>query len=68
MFLADVAMGKIFIPKSYSDGPFPKKGYDSVFAKAGVSGVYNNEMIVYRTDQCNLVYLVEFVPRSQLRK
>jgi poly [ADP-ribose] polymerase len=68
MFLSDVAMGKTYIPKSWTDGPFPKKGYDSTFAKSGVSGVHNNEMIVYRLDQCDLVYLVEFVPRSQYRK
>lgn len=60
MFLADVAMGKYYIPSSYSNGPFPKKGYDSVFAKAGRSRVYNNEMIVYKVSQSNLTYLVEF--------
>lgn len=64
MFLCSVAMGKTYIPDSYLDGPFPKKGYDSVFAKAGISGVHNNEMIIYRLDQCNLVYLIEFATRN----
>jgi len=59
MFLADVAMGKTYTPRSWSE-PFPKAGHDSTFAKASVSGVMNNEMIVYKLAQCNLVYLVEF--------
>ena len=60
MFLADVKMGRCYTPKSSYDGPFPKKGYDSVFAKAHVSGVYNNEMIVYEKCQASLKYLIEF--------
>lgn len=59
MFLANVAMGKYFIP----DGPrsdLPKKGYDSTFAKAHKSGVMNNEMVIYDVSQCDLTYLVEF--------
>ena len=67
MFLADVAMGKMYIPTSWSSGPFPKSGYDSTFAQSGKSGVHNNEMIVYNLNQCNVVYLVEFVPRNQYR-
>jgi len=64
MFLANVAMGKSFIPNASGwgavSGRFPQSGYDSTFAKGGRSGVYNNEMIVYNVDQCNLIYLVEF--------
>ncbi len=59
MFLADVAMGKEYTPKSYTES-LPKKGYDSTFAKAGQSGVMNNEMIVYSLDQIQLKYLCEF--------
>ncbi len=59
MFLADVALGKTFIPSSY-DRSLPKVGYDSTSALAGKSGVINNEFIVYRLSQANLVYLVEF--------
>ena len=40
----------------------PKRGYDSTFAKAGESGVMNNEMIVYQTCQINPRFLVEFAP------
>lgn len=60
MFLADVAMGKEYTPSSYNSSSFPVKGYDSVFAKAGASGVQNNEMIVYDISQARLRYLCEF--------
>jgi poly [ADP-ribose] polymerase len=60
MFLCDVALGKYYIPKNISDGPFPKPGYDSTFAQGGKSGVLNNEFIIPRTSMVNLVYLVEF--------
>lgn len=59
MFLADVAMGNYWIaPRSGDSRP---KEYDATFAKAGESGILNNEMIVPRASQANLVYLVEFV-------
>ncbi len=59
MFLADVAMGKAYTPVG-TRAIKPPAGYDSVFAKAGVSSVLNNEMIVYRLGQANLKYLLEF--------
>jgi poly [ADP-ribose] polymerase len=59
MFLADVAMGKEYVPTN-SYKRFPVAGHDSTFAKAGRSGVINNEMIVYKTNQVSLKYLVEF--------
>lgn len=59
MFLANVAMGKSFTP-SGPRSDLPLKDYDSTFAKAGKSGVQNNEMIVYKLEQCNLKYLCEF--------
>ncbi len=72
MFLADVAMGNYHIAQG-GWGSYPKSGYDSTWAKGRDkggqhSGVINDEMIIYNLDQCNLVYLVEFVPRSQYRK
>lgn len=61
MFLAQVNMGNYYVPKSSNDGPFPKNGYDSVWAKTGETrGLINDECIVYRVDRCNLVYLCEF--------
>lgn len=60
MFLADVAMGKYFTP-SGPRSDLPLAGYDSTFAIGGKSGVQNNEMIVYKLEQCNLKYLCEFV-------
>ena len=59
MFLADVAMGKEYLPRMAFGGSCPQ-GYNSTFARAGQSGVMNNEMIVYRTNQANITRLVEF--------
>jgi poly [ADP-ribose] polymerase len=61
MFLADVAMGEAYVPAN-SSSALPKPGFDSTFAQAGKSGVMNNEMIVYRTSQCNITRLIEFTP------
>lgn len=63
MFLADVKMGKSYKPNGYNynaERDVKKGGYDSCFAEAGRSGVRNNEMIVYKTNQVNISYLVEF--------
>ena len=61
MFLFEVAMGKMFTPADrYSRGNLPRPGYDSTFAKAGTSGVLNNEMIIYNVSQCKPKYLIEF--------
>lgn len=59
MFLADVGMGKQYAPRSPFGGQ-PPKGYDSTYVRGGTASVMNNEMIVYRTGQANLKYLVEF--------
>jgi poly [ADP-ribose] polymerase len=58
MIFNDVAMGREHIPRS-SIRSIPR-GYDSCFAKAGQSGVMNNEMIVYRTSQVKPTFLCEF--------
>lgn len=60
MFLADVAMGVPWHPDRTGSSVKPPKGYDSVFARGGKDIVRNNEMIVYRTSQAKLKYLVEF--------
>lgn len=59
MFLCDVAMGDYHVPKSPSSS-LHRYGYDSVWAKPNISGIMNDEMIVYRTSQVNIRYLVEF--------
>jgi len=58
MFHVKFAMGNIYYP----NGGFRRlpSGYHSTFAKAGVSGVINNEMIVYTTNQVQICELVEF--------
>lgn len=70
MLLNDVAMGTEYIPGGKGGNGVgrllprfhdkPPKGYDSCFAKSGVSGVMNNEMIVYNTNQIRPTYLCEF--------
>ncbi|MFX4300137.1 WGR domain-containing protein [Pseudosulfitobacter pseudonitzschiae] len=60
MFLADVAMGKPWHPTRTGSNVKPADGYDSVYARGGQDVVMNNEMIVYRTSQAKLKYLVEF--------
>jgi poly [ADP-ribose] polymerase len=61
MLLNRVAMGKAFTPSGPSSN-LPKPGYDSTFAVGGKSGVANNEMIVYRTNQIEPTHLIEFSP------
>lgn len=62
MFLADVRMGKVYVPTGgyRNRSNLPRSDYDSTWAQVGKSGVSNNEMIVYSLDQINLKYLVEF--------
>lgn len=63
MFLCNVALGRSFVPKLWSAGQaLPAPDHDSTFAKAGISGVINNEMIVYKTAQIDPTFLVEFGP------
>lgn len=61
MFLAEVAMGNEHTPSSrVSTVPI---GYDSLNIRGGTCGVMNNEMIVFRTSQVDLRFLVEFERR-----
>lgn len=60
LWVGQVALGKYFVPKSSWDGPFPRSGYDSTWAQGGKSGVAYDEIVIYREDQCNLMYLCEF--------
>lgn len=60
MFLVDIAMGNAYTPRGTS-GTLPV-GYHSIWAKSGISGVYNDEIILPHTYQCNLTYLLEFSP------
>jgi len=58
MFLADVAMGDYEVPSGPTSRK-PSQGKDSYFAKANLSGVRNNEMIVFDTNQIKLRYILE---------
>ena len=66
MFLTHAALGKEYLANK-SDmasgnraSPLPYAGYHSTYAKAGSSGVMNNEMIIYDKRQLNISYLCEF--------
>lgn len=59
LFITDVAMGKFYTPTN-KWGNFPKSGYDSTWAKSSISGILNDEFIVYRPSQSNFKYLLEF--------
>lgn len=59
MFLNKVLMRKSYTPKSWGRCTQIPSGYDSIFAKAGVSGVQNNEMMVMPNQVCP-EYLIEF--------
>ena len=63
MFLCDVAMGSHYTPK-YGEA-LPKPGFDSTWAKAGESGVQNDELIVYNTNQIEPRFLIEFSPAGK---
>lgn len=60
MFLMKAAMGNEYLVKNERGNQLPKAGYDSAFAKAGSSGVANNEMMVYDAKQVDIEYLCEF--------
>jgi poly [ADP-ribose] polymerase len=64
MLLSQVAMGNYYTPKGTHES-LPKSGYDSTFAKGGLSGTLNNEQIVYRSSQVNIIRLVEFSPSGK---
>ena len=65
MFLLKMAMGNFYVPPGPFSANKAPNGHDSTFAKAHKSGVYNNEMIVYRTSQIDLRFLVEFSPNGK---
>lgn len=61
LFLSDCALGNQLLAKG--PGMYSLKSiqpHHSVWAKGGQSGVINDEMMLYRTDQHNLRYLLEF--------
>jgi predicted DNA-binding WGR domain protein len=65
MFLADVALGTAHVAKSSNGWTKSPAGTHSVFGKGGKTKSWgghlvNNEFIVYKTQQHNLRYLVEF--------
>jgi hypothetical protein len=60
MFAADVVLGNPFVAPGPSGYTGPPKGHHSIFGKAGHSQVVNNEFIVFKPNQNQLRYLIEF--------
>jgi hypothetical protein len=60
MFAADVVLGSPFVAPGAKGYIGPPKGHHSIFGKAGHSGVQNNEFIVFKPEQNQLRYLIEF--------
>jgi hypothetical protein len=65
MFAADVVLGKPYVAPHASGYTGPPKGHHSVFGKAGHSGVQNNEFIVFKANQNQLRYLIEFTTTNK---
>jgi poly [ADP-ribose] polymerase len=65
MALYDMHLGKQMVIERHDSSCYDlhqvcnKKGYDSVWAKKGVS-LYRHEYIIYRPEQCTIKYLIEF--------
>jgi hypothetical protein len=60
MFAADVVLGQSFVAPQAHGYTGPPDGYHSIFGKAEVSHVQNNEFIVFDAKQHRLRYLIEF--------
>ena len=60
MFVADVVLGTPHIAPHVKGYTKPPRGHHSVFGKAGVSGVEDNEFVVYKERRFELRYLIEF--------
>lgn len=58
MFVASVAIGNSFVPTGMVSAK-PPKGYDSYWAQPGISGVLNDEIVVFKPSQIRLDYLLE---------
>lgn len=60
MFLVDAVLGNMHIAPYKKSFISPPAGFHSVYGKGGVSGILNDEHMVYNTDQVKLSYLIEF--------
>jgi predicted DNA-binding WGR domain protein len=61
IFICDAMIGNPYIAPRSQCFSSPPNGYHSVFGKANVSGVVNNEFVVFDTKFINIRYLVELV-------
>lgn len=59
LFVCDFAMGNAFYPKTYGASSGVPKGYDSCWALPANTGLHNDELIVYNSNQIKIKYLLE---------
>jgi poly [ADP-ribose] polymerase len=59
MFLNDVALGNYKVPSHSTSSP-PPQGYHTWWAKPGISGIQNDEIVAFGEYQVNPRYLLEF--------
>jgi len=64
MFIADVALGKMYEVEDSHYFLEPPKGYDSVRGIKGQS-LLHDEFIIYRENRQALRYIIEFEPRQK---
>ena len=62
IFIVEFSLGQTHYPKRSMWGG-PPTGSDSVWAKASDSGLYNDEVIVYATEQCTITHIMELERR-----
>ena len=60
MFMVDAVLGNPYVAPGAGTWSEAPRGHHSVFGKASVSGVANNEFIIYKIEQQALRYLIEF--------
>ncbi|WCK57234.1 WGR domain-containing protein (plasmid) [Aneurinibacillus sp. Ricciae_BoGa-3] len=64
MFIAEVALGKVYEVENAHYFLEPPKGYDSVRGVQGRS-LLHDEYIIYRENQQQLRYIIEFEPKNK---
>ena len=62
ILIVEFSLGKVHYPRRSMWGG-PPTGNNSVWAKAKDSGLYNDEVIVYATEQCTITHLMELERR-----
>lgn len=62
IFVVKMSLGREYNPTRSMFGG-PPSGYDSTWAKAKDSSLYNDEVIVYDVEQCTITHVIELIER-----